>query len=137
LISAAGALTASAGAGAAGGASGVLGDIGSAAGFFGLFEQGGIVPSAAGGMITGGLGSQLAILHAREMVLPAHISAGLQAMIQGRSATANLNYSPTINTARGRSGTGMTRSEFSKMMNLHSGAMLGEARNMMRAGWRP
>jgi hypothetical protein len=109
------------------------------------FASGGIVPSAAGGMV-GGMGGTLAILHAREMVLPAPISTGLQQMIArgntggggGTSNTANLNFSPTVNTGpKGRGGTGMTRSEFSQMLSLHSGAMLGEARNLMRGGWRP
>lgn len=114
----------------------------SAAGF--TYALGGIVPSAAGGMVVGGTGGSLAILHAREMVLPAPISTGIQNMIQngGNSNSggnnASLNYSPTINTAsRSRGGTGMTRGEFSQMMSTHSGALLGEARNMMRSGWRP
>ena len=111
------------------------------------FAAGGIVPSAQGGMVAGGIGGTLALLHPREMVLPAHISEGVQSMIAGgragnvnssNSNTANLNYSPTINTgSRGRAGTGMTRSEFSQLLSLHSGALLGEARNMTRSGWRP
>jgi hypothetical protein len=107
------------------------------------FSSGGIVPSAAGGMVVGGLGATLAILHQKEMVLPAHLSTGIQQMVNRGGDTsnrseANLNYSPTINTAsRSRNGTGMTRGEFAQMMALHSGAMLGEARNMMRSGWRP
>jgi hypothetical protein len=109
------------------------------------FASGGIVPSAEGGMV-GGMGATLSILHAREMVLPAPISTGLQQMIArgntgsggGTNNMANLNFSPTINTgAKGRGGTGMTRSEFGQMLSLHSGSMLGEARNMMRNGWRP
>jgi hypothetical protein len=45
------------------------------------FEDGGVVPSAAGGMIAGGSGGQLSILHPQEMVLPAGISRGMQDMI--------------------------------------------------------
>lgn len=107
------------------------------------FSGGGVVPSAAGGMTVGGTGATLAILHAKEMVLPAPISQGIQNMISNgggntSSNSANLNYSPTINAqGRGRGGTGMSRSEFAQMMALHSGAMLGEARNMVRSGWRP
>jgi hypothetical protein len=110
------------------------------------FSGGGIVPSAAGGMVVGGLTSgrgQLSILHPQEMVLPAHLSKGIQGLINGtgpggNSFSANLNYSPTINTAsRGRGGTGMTRGEFGQMMSQHGGALLGEARNMVRSGWRP
>lgn len=102
------------------------------------YAHGGIVPSAAGGMIVGGVnGAQLAVLHAREMVLPEHLSRGIQNMINGGNS-ANLSYSPTINTgSRSRGGTGMTRSEFSQMLSTHSGAFLGEARNMFKNGWRP
>jgi hypothetical protein len=50
-------------------------------GLFG-FAQGGIVPSAAGGWAVPNLaGATPALLHAREMVLPAAISQGLQGMI--------------------------------------------------------
>src|SRR5579885_3626587 len=44
------------------------------------FEGGGIVPSAARGMVLGGRAS-LAILHPREMVLPAPLSEGVQSAI--------------------------------------------------------
>jgi hypothetical protein len=103
------------------------------------YAYGGIVPSAAGGMMVGGTGgASLAILHAREMVLPEHLSRGIQGMINSGNANAHLNYSPTINTgSRGRGGTGMTRGEFHQMMAMHSGSMLGQARNMIRSGWRP
>lgn len=113
------------------------------------YSSGGIVPSAAGGMVVGGTGGSLAILHAKEMVLPAPISQGMQQMISNggpggngpsntNSGNTTMNYSPTVNMAgRGRGGTGVTRGEFSQMMALHSGAMLGEARNMVKSGWRP
>lgn len=109
------------------------------------YASGGIVPSAAGGMVVGGTGGSLAILHAQEMVLPAPLSRGLQEMIargnsSGSSINTNtsLNYSPTINTSsRGRGGTGMSRADFQQMMALHSSSFLGEARNMVRSGWRP
>lgn len=104
-------------------------------------ERGAVIPSfAAGGLVGGG---SLSILHPKEMVLPAHISEGIQNMFQsgGRGNTnnnANLNYSPTINNGpRGRSGTGMSRAELSQVLGLHGGALLGEARNLMRSGWRP
>lgn len=123
---------------------GALAMVGGVAFGMSKMERGGIVPSAAGGMMVGGTGASLAILHAREMVLPAPISMGLQTMIQkntgggGPTNTASLNYAPTINTgSRSRGGTGMSRGEFSQLLALHSGAMLGEARNMMRNGWRP
>lgn len=107
-------------------------------------EGGGIIPSAAGGMLVGdGKGGTLNILHPKEMVLPAHISEGMQNMFKngGNNSTSNnasLNYAPTIHTgSRGRSGTGLTRSEFGQMLSLNSGAMLGQARSMMSSGWRP
>lgn len=46
------------------------------------FESGGIVPSAAGGMVLGG-SATFAILHPREMVLPAPLSEGIQSAIGG------------------------------------------------------
>ena len=50
------------------------------------FESGGIVPSAAAGMITpSGSGGMPAILHPREMVLPARISEGVQRMVASGS----------------------------------------------------
>ena len=46
------------------------------------FSGGGVVPSAAGGWALPNFpGAQPALLHAREMVLPAPISEGLQQMI--------------------------------------------------------
>ena len=123
-----------------GGKKGLIGDL-IGLPFLGALAGGGIIPSAAGGMV-GGMGATLAVLHAREMVLPANISQGLQGMIARGGNTsiggnsANLNYSPTINAGRGRSGSGMSRGEFAQMMALHSGAMMGEARNMIRAGFR-
>ena len=108
------------------------------------YAGGGVVPSAAGGMVVGGNGASLAMLHTKEMVLPEPISSGLQQMISrgggggGVSNSASLNYAPTIHTgSRGRGGTGMTRSEFSQLLSLNSGAMLGQARGMMNSGWRP
>ena len=53
------------------------------AGLF-AFGKGGIVPSAAGGWAVPNLaGAMPALVHAREMVLPADISQGLQGMIAG------------------------------------------------------
>lgn len=110
------------------------------------YSGGGIVPSAAGGMVVGGSpssGGKLSVLHEKEMVLPAPISTGLQKMISqggpnGGGNSAALNYAPTINNGfKGRQGSGMSRSDFTQMMASHSGAMFGEARNMVRNGWRP
>jgi hypothetical protein len=76
---------------AAGSAGGILSGIKSIGGFIGGifgFARGGIVPSAAGGWaLPSFAGAQLAMLHAREMVLPAEISEGLQSMIAGGGAS--------------------------------------------------
>jgi len=52
-----------------------------------VFQRGGIVPSAQGGWAVPSLGpgGVLAQLHSNEMVLPANISQGLQAMMSGPS----------------------------------------------------
>jgi hypothetical protein len=79
---AAGGLGAAAGAAGAGGAAGG-GLFSWVGGLFG-FARGGIVPSAAGGWAVPNLaGATPALLHAREMVLPAHLSEGIQSMISG------------------------------------------------------
>jgi hypothetical protein len=55
------------------------------------FEQGGIVPSAAGGWMVPN--TSLAMLHTNEMVLPANISQGLQTMIAGGgNAAPNVTF---------------------------------------------
>lgn len=59
-------------------AGGILGGIAKIGGLFAL-EHGGIIPSAQGGMIAGGIpGGMLSLLHEQEMVLPAHISNFVQ-----------------------------------------------------------
>src|SRR5205807_4233548 len=74
--------TAGAGAAASGGG-GLFGFLGS---LF-VFAHGGIVPSAARGRaLPNFAGATPALLHAREMVLPAPISEGLQKMISGGGA---------------------------------------------------
>jgi hypothetical protein len=69
---------------------------GGLAAFLGM-EKGGVVPSAAQGWVVPHFqaGGVLSVLHQREMVLPAHISDGLQNMIGagGGSHTFNLNIS--------------------------------------------
>ena len=104
-----GAVTAALGASAAAGGAGALGGLGGAAalaggtaeagaaasggGLFGFlgsllaFGRGGIVPSAARGWVLPNFaGATPALLHAREMVLPAPLSEGLQNMIGGGGA---------------------------------------------------
>jgi hypothetical protein len=59
------------------------------------FADGGIVPSAAGGWVLPNFqGARPALLHAREMVLPAAISEGLQQTIGygGGSGTMHLHF---------------------------------------------
>lgn len=77
---------------AGGSGAGFLGSI-----FGGLFARGGIVPSAAGGMIVGGAGingGMLSILHPEEMVLPAHISQSVQRM--ANAANDDFRPSPAV-----------------------------------------
>jgi hypothetical protein len=65
-------------------AGGGIGGIFSGIGKFLGFAEGGIVPSAAGGWALPSFpGAQPALLHAREMVLPAPISEGIQRAIAG------------------------------------------------------
>ena len=75
---------------AAGSAGGILSGVKSIGSFIGGifgFARGGIVPSAAGGWaLPSFAGAQFALLHAREMVLPAEISEGLQSMIASGGA---------------------------------------------------
>ena len=151
LSAAAAALTsaaaASGAAGVAGGAAGVAGgDVGFAAlssAIFG-FKMGGIVPSAAGGFLvpsnaTGG-GGTLSILHPKEMVLPAPLSQGIQAALGqgglrgGGNNTANLTYAPTIN---GTSNAFATRAQAEALFRQHGEVMIGQARNLIRNGFRP
>jgi hypothetical protein len=106
--------------------------------FAGTTYAGGGVVSAAGGMVSGR--AQLAILHDKEMVLPKHLSEGVQNMISrhgteggNRSSSASINYNPTINTGR----SSMSRAELGSLLSSHSSTLIGEARNMIRRGWRP
>jgi len=79
--SGAGALAGLGGAAAAGEAAGGGGLFGFLGGLF-SFGRGGIVPSAAGGWaLPNFAGATPALLHAREMVLPAPISEGLQNLV--------------------------------------------------------
>lgn len=70
------------GIGSAAGAAGGIGSLFSTIGSFFGFSSGGIVPSAAGGWALGHFpGATPALLHANEMVLPEHLSTGIQGMI--------------------------------------------------------
>ena len=109
--------------------------------FGGLFDRGGIVPSAAGGMIVppGAMagGGQLSILHPREMVLPASISDRIQSnmghlMPPERSsvsnANANMTYAPQISGRFGSISSGEMRS----MLRTHGDMFESFARNVVR-----
>src|SRR5207253_8085773 len=86
---------------AAGGAGGIFS-------FFGkllTLSGGGLIPSAAGGMaVNDGKGGTLAIVHPNEMVLPSHLSQGIQTAINsgtmasagGAGRAVELHYAPTI-----------------------------------------
>jgi hypothetical protein len=115
--------------------------------------QGGIIPSAAGGMISGG--GQMAILHPNEMVLPAHISAAVQGaahagLSPGSMRPSNDNLAGTGNTTNNSGGNhtfnyspqmsgrfgGMSRGEVEGTLRSHGSAFEGYARNAMRNGFR-
>jgi hypothetical protein len=72
------------------------GSAGGLAAFLGM-ERGGVVPSAAGGWVVPSFqgGGILSMLHPNEMVLPSHISEGLQGLYAGGGGghTFNLNVS--------------------------------------------
>jgi hypothetical protein len=104
MTAALGASAAAGGVGALGGAAALAGgtaELGAAASgfsFFGFlgslfaFKGGGIVPSAAGGWALPNFpGTTTALLHAREMVLPAPISEGLQRMIADGGAGSDMH----------------------------------------------
>jgi hypothetical protein len=93
------------GAGGSGLFGGLLGSIGSIFSSLLAFERGGIVPSAAGGWTVPQLGPNgtLAQLHSREMVLPAHLSEGLQNMIDNGGAGAGHTFNLNIQAWDGAS----------------------------------
>lgn len=71
--------------------SGIKSALGWIGGLFG-FAHGGIVPSAAGGWsLPSFAGAQPALLHSREMVLPADISEGMQGLIRGGGAAGDVH----------------------------------------------
>jgi hypothetical protein len=74
------------------GSGGLFGGLFSALGGLLAFAGGGIVPSAAGGWaLPDFLGARPALLHAREMVLPAPISEGLQRIIAQGGGGGNMH----------------------------------------------
>ncbi len=108
LTTAAGALASAAAASGGGSALGALGAIGGIAKVAAIVptiaEGGGLIPSAAGGMVNDGKGGRMIIAHPNEMVLPSYLSQGVQNMIaSGGGASGGvqqgvaLHYSPQIN----------------------------------------
>lgn len=103
------------------------------------FKGGGIVPSAAGGWAVPSVGSGgvLAQLHSKEMVLPANLSQFVQgaAAAYGRAGVGggNFTYAPTLNSA----SPFATRAQAETFFRQHGDIMVGQARNLIRNGWRP
>src|SRR5438105_3027526 len=125
-----GASAATSGAGALG-AAGAGAELGSAAGgggFLGFlgslfaFERGGIVPSAARGWALPNFpGATPALLHAREMVLPAPISEGLQNMIGAGGAGGDMHlhfHGPSDGPAVERWFTGLLARQPNVVRNM-------------------
>ena len=103
------------------------------------FEHGGIVPSAAGGWVvpSGGAGR-----HARAAALardglagePVAIRAGRRGGLwPGGVDNVNFTYAPTMNGA----GPFATRAQAETFFRQHGDIMVGQARNLIRNGWRP
>lgn len=106
-----------------------------------LFEHGGIVPSAAGGMISGG---GLSILHPREAVLPANITDGMIRAINGGTFggggggdTINVNYNvsamdgASVDRVLSQHGDVIANAVLSKMRNGR-----GVGQNINRGNFR-
>lgn len=136
------ALTASAGSNLAGGAASAAGGAASAAGsaggiFSGItslfgFHGGGLVPSAAGGMIVPGTqGGSLAIVHPQEMVLPANISSHVINSMS--NASSNFTYAPTMNGGGAFSG----RTQAENFFRRHGSQMDAMARSWSRNRFVP
>lgn len=155
---------ASAAGSAVGGVGSVLGGIGSAFSFISglFFQRGGVVPSAAGGMLVPGSalagGGQISILHPNEMVLPADLSATVQNAARARISPRNTvlgEFGPgSGNLPLGGSAGSTTtnapifnyngnvtgyhpygsRSQFESMLRQHGGAMQSWVENMLRNG---
>lgn len=104
----------------------------------GFFAHGGIVPSAAGGMVVGGGGATIGILHPREMVLPANLSQGIQGMIErggssnGSAAGPTLNYNANVTGYHPYS----SKSAFEGLLRQHGNTLMAHVENAARNGWR-
>lgn len=79
----------------------LLAPIAAGAAFVAVEAFGNLIPSAAGGMVVGGDG--LIMAHAQEMVLPAHLSSGIQGIIDaggagaGAAGAGGASVSPSFN----------------------------------------
>jgi hypothetical protein len=120
-VAAAGASAAATAGGAVAGGGGLFGWLGGLL----AFSKGGIVPSAAGGWaLPSFAGATPALLHSREMVLPAPLSEGLQSMIAQGGASGDMHlhfHGPSDGPAVERWFTGLM------------GRNPGVVRNMLRS----
>jgi hypothetical protein len=139
LVASLGAATAAGSADALGGSAALAGGTAGAAagggGLFGFlgslfaFSRGGIVPSAAGGWaLPNFAGATPALLHAREMVLPASISEGLQNMI-GQGGASGLGAGDMHLHFHGPSDGPAVERWFTGLMARNPGVV----RNMLRS----
>ena len=99
----------------------------------GLFEQGGIAPSAAGGwqVPNTGSGTIMAQLHSNEMVLPSGISSFIQNAASsagggGKANPVHFAYSPTINAPE--------QMNMKQMLSRHGNDMLSWMQAQFRSG---
>jgi hypothetical protein len=86
-------------------------------------------------MISGG---GLSILHPKEMVLPAHLSTGLQNMISRQQYTNNNQPGAVLNYIANVTGYHpyASRSAFDALLRQHGNALMGHVENAVRNGWR-
>jgi Phage tail lysozyme len=105
-------------------------------------NKGGIVPSAAGGMLVPGEamagGGQLSILHPNELVLPRPLSEGIQSMIGqggggGGSTNAAFTYAPQLSSG---GQPFASRAAAEQFFRNHGDIMMSQIRNHARNGWR-
>ncbi len=98
---------------------------------------GGIIPGFAGGGLVGG--GSLAILHPREMVLPAPISLGIQDMIARGNSGGNNSGGNTLNYNANVTGYHPFESKgaFEGLLRSHGDVLMRHLENAVRNGWSP
>ncbi len=98
---------------------------------------GGIIPSAAGGMINDGKGGRMIIAHPNEMVLPSYLSQGVQNMIAAGGGAAggtgagepHFHYAPNINAPESP--------DLKQLLSRHGNDMLYWLQAQRRSGALP